>query len=129
MDDLWSRYTGENFLSVGGVADWVPALNISETDGEIHVRAEIPGLEAKDIDVSISGDVLTLKGEKKEEMKKEDENFVTRERYSGMFQRSVRLSSEVQGDGAQANFKNGVLTVKLPKSEKTGTKNIDVRNA
>jgi HSP20 family protein len=126
MDTLWDR-----FLDVprfGEFArDWLPSIDVAETDGDITVRAELPGLEAKDIDLDISGDVLSIRGEKKgkEEIKKE--NYHTRESYYGTFQRSVRLPAEVQSDKVEANFKDGVLDIKLPKSEKTQAKKIKIK--
>lgn len=129
MDDLWSRFLGERSLGSRALEDWMPVLDVSETEGELHVRAELPGLEAKDIDLSVTGDLLTLKGEKKEERKTEDENFVSRESYAGAFQRTIRLPSEVKGDEVKASFKNGVLSVKMPKSQKSSTRKIEITSA
>jgi HSP20 family protein len=128
MDNIWSRFFGEGTPPTAGLGEWMPALNVSETDGEINVKAELPGLDADDIDVHVSGDLLTLRGEKKEEKKKEEENYYSREIYSGSFQRTVRLPAEVKGDDVEANFKNGVLTVNLPKSEVGKSKKIKIKS-
>lgn len=126
MRDLMSRFMGESHLS--GISEWIPALDVSETDGHIEVKAELPGLEAKDLDVSVSGDQLTLRGEKKEDRKKEEESYFFRESYSGSFQRTVRLPAEVEGENVEAVFKNGVLHIKMPKTAKSSSQKIEVKN-
>jgi HSP20 family protein len=98
-----------------------------ETDGEITVRAELPGLEAKDIDLNVSGDILSIRGEKKEKAEEKQKNYYSRESYYGAFQRSIRLPAEVQSDKVGASFKNGVLDIRLPKSEKAQSKKIDIK--
>lgn len=95
---------------------FVPALDVKEDDKTIFVHAELPGLEEKDIDVSIKDGVLTLKGEKKAEEKKEGRNHVRIERAYGSFFRSIALSSEVDESKVDAVFKNGILSITLPKS-------------
>lgn len=91
-----------------------PSVEISDTDKQIQVTAEIPGLEEKDIDVLLDDDVLTLKGEKHSETKDEDKQFS--ERFYGRFERRIPLGYDVEPDKVDARFKNGVLTVVLPKS-------------
>ncbi len=80
------------------------------------MKAEVPGLEAKDIDISLSNDVLTIKGTKEQEKEEKEENYHRIERSYGSFSRSIRLPREVQGDKIKANYKNGVLKITLPKS-------------
>jgi HSP20 family protein len=118
-DMPWTGWEGE---------EWLPSVNVSETDGDIKVKAELPGLEAKDIDISVSGDVLTIKGEKKEEKEEKEEKYYYKEQYSGSFQRCIRLPAEVQSDKVDAKFKNGVLNVVLPKSKESETKKIKVKS-
>jgi HSP20 family protein len=127
-DDFWNRFFGEMPLE-GRTWNWEPAVDISETDGQVQVRAELPGLEAKDIDVDVSGDILTLRGEKKMEEEKKEERYYCRERYRGSFQRSFQLPSGVESDKVNAEFKNGVLTINLPKSEKSKQKKIEIKTA
>jgi HSP20 family protein len=91
-------------------------MNVSETENEIRVAAELPGVRDEDIEVSLQDDVLTIRGEKKFERKDEKENFHFVERSYGTFQRSIRLPIPVNPDQVQASFDNGVLTVTLPKS-------------
>ncbi|MEZ0170811.1 Hsp20/alpha crystallin family protein [Microvirga sp. TS319] len=103
----------------GDVGSFVNAsMNVSETDKEIRVTAELPGVAEKDIDVSLDDDVLTIRGEKKFERKNDKENFHFVERSYGTFQRSVRLPYRVDPEQVQASFENGVLTVTVPKTER-----------
>ena len=91
-----------------------PSVEFSETDKEIGVTAEIPGLDENDIEVMLEDGVLTLRGEKKAET--EDKDRQVSERYYGRFERHIPLGTEVQADKAEARFKNGVITVTLPKN-------------
>jgi HSP20 family protein len=93
-----------------------PSLEFSETDKEIRVMAEVPGLEENDIEVLLEDGVLTLRGEKKSETEDKDRQFS--ERYYGRFERRLALGREVEDDKVVATFTNGVLTVTLPKTEK-----------
>jgi HSP20 family protein len=101
----------------GDVGNFVNAsMNVSETENEIRITAELPGVTEQDIDVSLDADVLTIRGEKKFERKDEKENFHFVERSYGTFQRSLRLPFPLDPDQVQASFENGVLTVTLPKT-------------
>jgi HSP20 family protein len=100
-----------------GVGTFVNAsMNVSETENEIRITAELPGVTEQDIDVSLDDDVLTIRGEKKFERKDENENFHFIERSYGTFQRSLRLPFPADPDQVKASFENGVLTVTLPKT-------------
>jgi HSP20 family protein len=101
--------------SLTGLGSW-PSVEISETDKEIKVTAEIAGLEEKDVEILLDDDVLTLKGEKRSES--EDKNKQFSERFYGRFERRIPLGVEVEEDAIDARFKNGVLTIVLPKSAK-----------
>ncbi|WP_262267377.1 Hsp20/alpha crystallin family protein [Microvirga yunnanensis] len=103
----------------GDVGAFVNAsINVSETDKEIHITAELPGVTEQDIDVSLDDDVLTIRGEKKFERKDDKENFHFVERSYGTFQRSLRLPYTVESEQVRASFENGVLTVTVPKTER-----------
>jgi len=104
-----------------------PALDVYEDKDAVVVKAELPGMTKKDIDVSISGDVLTLRGEKKKEEEVSEEDYYYCERSYGSFSRSVRLPAEVQADKAKASFKNGVLEIRLPKTEAAKRREITVK--
>ena len=103
-----------------------PAFDISETDNEIHVKAELPGMDPKEIEINLTGDLLTIKGEKKEETEEKGEDYHRRERRYGSFARSFRLPVEVKADSVNAAYKDGVLTLTLPKGEKEKARRIEV---
>jgi HSP20 family protein len=92
------------------------SMNVSETDKEIRITAELPGVTEQDIDVSLEDDMLTIRGEKKFERTDDKENFHFVERSYGTFQRSLRLPFSIDSEQVQASFENGVLTVTLPKT-------------
>ena len=93
----------------------IPQINASETDKELRITAELPGVSENDIDVTVDDDLLTIRAEKKVERKDEKENYHFVERSYGVFQRSLRLPFSVEPEQVQARFENGVLTVTLPK--------------
>jgi HSP20 family protein len=95
-----------------------PSVNISEDDSSYHVEAELPGLAEKDVEVSLANDILTIKGEKKDEKEEKSKHYVRRERVYGSFERQFTLPAEVDAEKIDAQFKNGILTVELPKSKK-----------
>ncbi|AZO48879.1 MAG: Hsp20 family protein [Mesorhizobium sp.] len=105
-----------------------PSVEISDGEKAVKVTAEVPGLEEKDIEVLLDDGVLTLKGEKRSEMEDKDRQFS--ERYYGRFERRIRLGYEVEEDKIDARFKNGVLTVTLPKTAKAQSqaKRIEIKH-
>ncbi len=94
-----------------------PKLDVSETPSEVHVTAELPGMTENDIDVELTDNVLKIRGEKKDERETKDHQFHRVERSFGMFERAVPLPTNVKRDGVSATFKQGVLTVVLPKAQ------------
>jgi HSP20 family protein len=94
----------------------LPAIDMSEDDKMYKISAELPGIDAKDIDVSVSGDTLVLKGEKRQEKEQKDKNYHFSERSYGSFQRAFQLPSSVDRDRVAADFSKGVLTITLPKT-------------
>ena len=127
MDRLWDRIGGETPLARTFGEVWSPSVDISETKDSLVVKADLPGLEAEDVNVSISGDVLTIKGEKKAEAEEKDEHYHCVERYSGSFQRVFQLPSGVKADQIEATFDKGVLKVTLQKVEEAKKKEIEVK--
>lgn len=127
MDRLWNRFFGDWPSLEPFRGEWVPSLDVSETKDDLVVKVEVPGLEAKDIDISIINDVLTIKGEKKQEKEEKDEDFHTVERAYGTFSRSIRLPVDVDSNRIKATHKNGVLKIVLPKSEKAKSKEIKIK--
>jgi len=125
MDDMLQKMWYDfPFHNLGEDVDlsWSPRLDVSETDKALEVVADLPGMEKKDINVSLDGDLLTIKGEKKEVKEKKDKHYHTIERRSGSFYRALRLPMEVEGDKIDATFKEGVLTLTLPKSKAAAKK-------
>jgi len=108
-----------------------PAVDVSETDKALEVSAELPGLSEDDVDIQITGDTLTIRGEKTDAHKEERKGTYVSERMYGSFYRAVPLPPGVEIDKAEANFANGVLTVTLPKSEEAQqqVKRIEVKTA
>jgi len=94
----------------------VPAIDMSEDEKAYKISAELPGIDAKDIDVSVSGDMLVLKGEKRQEKEEKDKNYHFSERAYGSFQRAFDLPASVDRDKVAADFSKGVLTITLPKT-------------
>ncbi len=101
-------------------------LDVVENDDEVVVKASVPGIKPEDLDITVVGDTLTIKGEIKGQAKEEKVSFLMRERRWGIFQRTLSLPVEVQADKARAEFENGVLTLTLPKVEEIKPKQIKV---
>jgi HSP20 family protein len=106
-------------MPTGGQGDMLlaPQMDVSETDKEIRIEVELPGVRENEIEVSLNEDVLTIRAEKKQERKEEREGAHVRERSFGIFQRSLRLPFQVSPEQVQARFENGVLRVTLPKTQ------------
>jgi HSP20 family protein len=125
FDDFFTR---DFFLDrFRGVREWRPPVDVAETDTSIVVKADLPGLEAKDLDVSLRGDMLTIKGEKREEKQEKTKSYQLVERHFGSFERVVRLPAAVKADQVQASFKNGVLQIEMPKTEEAKTKSVHIK--
>ncbi len=105
-----------------------PKLDVHEDDKAVHVKAEIPGLDEKDLNVTLKENTLTISGEKKEESKEEDKNrnYYYCERSFGSFSRTIVLPEGIKADEVKANYKNGILDIELPKGEKAWPKKINV---
>lgn len=114
-------------------ASFAMRSNFSETESEMCITAELPGLTDKDVDVTVAGDQITIKGEKKsekdEKTEEEGREFHRIERMSGSFHRSMRLPFEIDTDKVEAKVKDGVLTVTIPKPPEAKTKKIEVKHA
>ena len=117
MDRLFDRFWERDFPELPALpGEWSPSLDLSETNDALVVKAEIPGIEPKEIQVSLQDQILTIKGEKRQEKEEKDEHYYRKERAYGAFARSIRLPVPVAGEKVTAEFKNGVLTVTLPKT-------------
>ena len=130
MDRLFDRFFESwPFRGFAETGRWMPSVDVSETDKELIVRVELPGMDPKEIDISVSGNVLTVKGERKHEREEKKENFHLVERSSGSFSRSIQLPTDVQSDKIKATYKDGVLSISMPKTKAEAVKKIEVKAA
>jgi HSP20 family protein len=95
--------------------EWTPAVDVSETEDSIVVKADLPGVKPEEIEINLSDNILTIRGEKKREEEEKKENFYRVERYYGSFMRAIQLPTEVDVEKVKATYKDGVLKVVLPK--------------
>jgi HSP20 family protein len=116
----WRTLNGEAALA---------ALDVHQTDDELVVTASLPGLKAEDVDITITGQTLTIRGEFKSDEKIDRDQYLYRERRYGSFNRQLQLPVRVQGDAATATFENGVLTLRIPKAEEVKPRQIQVKAA
>jgi len=127
MDKLFDEFFTRRPDRRGGVpVVWQPAIEAFETDHDVVVRAELPGIDPDQVDISVTEDTLTIKGEAKSEQEEKKRNYYRRELRYGAFVRSLTLPAGVQGDQAKASYKNGILEVRVPKSERAKPKTVKV---
>lgn len=136
MDRLFDGFLTES----GGPSWWsdmmsrgavTPQLDVSEDDKTLRVNVELPGMDEKDVDVTLTDRTLTIRGEKKEDKEQKEENYYRRERAYGSFTRRIEIPAEVDATKIEASFKKGVLTVQLPKTKEAQqkVKHIEVKAA
>jgi len=131
LRDAMDRLFAESFVRPGAAFPLLgaegPAVDMYQTKDDIVVKAAIPGIKPEDIDISVTGDTLIIKGELKQEEKIEEANYLRQERTYGQFQREFSLPTQVNADKAKADFEHGVLTLRLPKAEAVKPKSITVK--
>ena len=128
MDRLWDSFLeGRPARRTREREEWFPSLDFSETKSDLVVKAELPGIDPKDIDISLNEGILTIKGEKRQEKEEKEQGYHLVERSYGSFARSIRLPREVQNDKINASYKNGVLKITLPKSEEAKKKEVKIK--
>ena len=116
MDRMLERFLEAPWTEMTALGDWTPPLDVTEGKDAVTVKAEVPGVDPKEIAVTLEGDRLTIKGEKEEKKEEKDERRHRVERTWGSFLRTVRLPATVDGSKVTAAFKNGVVTITLPKA-------------
>jgi len=126
MSRLMDTFFGPGEFPLMGQG-WAPRVDVSETATDVVVKAEVPGLSKDEIKVTVSGNMLTISGEKKDEREEAKANYTLVERRYGRFCRSITLPSGIDPDKAQADFRDGVLSITLPKTEETRAKKIPVK--
>lgn len=131
MDRLFDSFVREPLASFewpfGGPADWAPAIDVAEDDKHFTVRAEVPGIDPDDVEVTVSGNQLVLSGEKKESRQRSGKDYHVRESCYGAFRRVIPLPNGVDADRVEAQCANGVLTINIPKSQVAPAKRIEVK--
>jgi HSP20 family protein len=125
FDRMFSDWTLPGLWSEEKVV--VPAFDISETEKDYVISGEIPGIDPKDLEVTLTDGILSIKGEKKHESEEKQENYHRVERHYGSFERSFRLPDNINRDELDASYKDGVLRLTLPKSEGSEVKKIEVK--
>lgn len=126
IEDFWR---GMPAFGSFGRQDLMPALDVSETDKEIEIVAELPGLEEKDVQINVADNVLTIRGEKKVEKEEKDKNYRLVERSYGSFSRAIELPSGVNADAIKATIAKGVLKVVVPKPAQAEAKRVEIKPA
>lgn len=129
LDRNWFRSPWVSDPDFGFLREWAPEIDVSEDEKHIVVRAELPGLDLADVDVQLEGQTLTIRGEKKLEREEKEASYHVVERRYGSFARVLDLPAEVDPDGVTADYKQGVLKIRLPKREPMGAKQIPVKSA
>jgi HSP20 family protein len=126
FDDFFTRSPFGRSFEKG---DWMPAVDIAENEKEIEVHAEVPGMDAKDIDISLNGRLLTIKSERKQEEEEKDKNFYRVERRYGSFSRSFELPADVDASQVKAEYRDGLLKLNLPKTKQQPVRKIEVKTS
>ncbi len=127
FDDFFSGFNvAPRGLAAGEFSAFSPSIDVKESDKDFTIRAELPGVAEKDIEVTVTHDGVTIKGEKKEEKEDKGKNYYYMERSYGSFNRTIPLSVETEADKAEASFKNGVLNITIPKNAQAKAKGTKV---
>ncbi len=127
IDDLFQSFFPDWGFPISSMTRW-PAIDIANQDNEYLVKAEVPGCKAEDLDISVNGTTLTISGEKKQEKEIKERGYYHAERSFGSFRRDLNLAGDVDTGKIEAECKDGILTVKLPKSEKTKATKIKIKS-
>ncbi|MBI1904316.1 MAG: Hsp20/alpha crystallin family protein [Planctomycetia bacterium] len=125
MEDFFPRFWGDNDFAL--TMEGLPRADVSETETAVEVRLDLPGVKPEEIDIQVSGNVLTVSGERKEEKEEKGKTFHRVERTWGSYSRSVMLPCGVNDAEAAAQYKDGVLTITLPKTEEAKTHKIKIK--
>lgn len=117
LDEIFDELMETPFFSQPSWFSAFPAVDVAETENEVIVKAELPGVDPKNLEVHVTEDSLNVKGEVKDEWEERDVGYCRRERYCGTFERAIALPAKVKQDEVKAQYKDGVLTITLPKVE------------
>jgi HSP20 family protein len=129
LQEQFNRLFGDVFERTGeesNLTSWAPAVDIYETEHELVVKADVPDVDPKDLDIRVENNILTIRGERKFEKKVDENNYLRVERAYGSFARSFTLANTVNAEAIKADYQNGVLTLSIPKREEAKPKQIKV---
>jgi HSP20 family protein len=126
MDRIWDRFSRESSTYE---RDWNPSLDLMETEASLVAEIEVPGINPDDIDISVTSDMLTVTGEKKQEIGEREKNYHFMERAYGRFSRSIPLPTAVSPERVEARYKDGILTITMGKRQAAKSKRIEVKKA
>ena len=126
MDRIWDRFSRESSTYE---RDWSPSLDLMETEASLVAEIEVPGINPDDIDLSVTPDMLTVTGEKKQETGQQEKNDHLMERAQGRFSRSITLPTAVNPERVEARYKDGILTITMGKRQTAKSKRIEVKTA
>ena len=137
MDRMLGRFLGTTLGTTVGAPEsrlargegWLPPVDVSESDEEVMVRAEVPGMNARDIEITIAGSTLNITGRKQEKEECEQEDFYRCERRFGAFRRVIELPQSVEADKARAESDSGIVTVRIPKRPDVRPRSIEIKPA
>jgi HSP20 family protein len=127
IDNLFNRFMGEPWGAMEEIA--MPRTDVAETDKEVKISMELPGIDPKEVDISVTGGILSVRGEKKEERQEEHRDFHYVERQFGSFHRTFQLPTTVDPDKVDAQYKNGVLHITLEKQPQAQARRIAVKTS
>ncbi len=125
MDEVFCTWTTPWWRT--GDMGWAPSIEVLDRKDSIMVRAEMPGMQKEDIDVSVMGDTMTISGERRQEAEAKEEDYYRREMSYGKFSRSITLPTSVDAEKIEATYENGILEINLPKIEKAKARKIEVK--
>ena len=127
MDSFLDRFLIPSPFGQRDQKDWWPVMNVVETKDKFTITAELPGLDSKDVKVSLEGGILSIQGEKKEEHEDKEGSYHRLERSYGSFSRSIRLPDNIDPDKIKAKYKDGVLTLTVPKTKESVGRQIEIK--
>ncbi|MEE9910582.1 MAG: Hsp20/alpha crystallin family protein [Deltaproteobacteria bacterium] len=126
FDDFFSGFDVAQRSLAGRFGAFMPSIDVKESDKDFTIHAELPGVDEKDVEVTVTHDAVTIKGEKKEEKEDKGKNYYYMERSYGSFNRTIPLATEIDASKAEASFKNGILNIAIPKSQSAKDKGTKV---
>jgi HSP20 family protein len=127
IEDLFERFLGDEGTNGQTVAVWAPRVDVEETEKEIVVKADLPGVDPKDVDIQVHDNILTVRGGKEEKKEEKKKNFHRIERFSGQFYRAIALPAGTDPDKVTATTANGTVVVTIPKKPENQPKKITVQ--